>query len=307
MMCINRLLVISVAIQHIGVLYMNDKNDFLPSPTLAKIRAHIPELSNSEIKVANWVLINAKKVSKSSMSEVAKECGVSDMTVLRFCRTCGFQGFMDLKICIIQDTHSPSKMIHDEIELNDNIENIAKKVFLSNIQALQDTITVMDFKLLDKAIEYIQISQRILIVGVATSIPIVSDTYNKFFRLGLNCKAQTDSYLQLMEVALMGPDDLVIAISQSGSSSDPVYTLKEAQKNDVKTICITGNANSPLTKFADITLLSVSNETRPETISSRIAQVSIIDALYVALALKDVDKTTEAEKKIWDAITCKTI
>ena len=107
--------------------------------------------------------------------------------------------------------------------------------------------------------------------------------------MGLNCKAETDSYLQLMEVALLGPGDVVVAISQSGSSIDSVLTLKQAKENGAATICITGNAQSSITDHADVTLLSVDREARIEAIASRLAQVSIADALYVIMALNAID------------------
>ena len=110
-----------------------------------------------------------------------------------------------------------------------------------------------------------------------------------------------------MEVSLMEKDDLVIAVSQSGSSVDPVDTLREAKQIGANTVVITGSRYSPLTKYADVVLQSISSETRPETISSRIAQNSIVDALYVAVAMRNLDKSVENEKKIWKTILCKTV
>jgi DNA-binding MurR/RpiR family transcriptional regulator len=120
--------------------------------------------------------------------------------------------------------------------------------------------------------------------------------------LGPQCKAQTDSYLQLMEVALLGPGDVVVGISQSGSSKDPVYTLQQAKATGASTICITGNAQSPITQYADVTLLSVAREARIEAIASRLAQMSIADALYVTVALNKIDTAIQNEKLIWDAL-----
>jgi DNA-binding MurR/RpiR family transcriptional regulator len=122
-----------------------------------------------------------------------------------------------------------------------------------------------------------------------------------FSRLSLNCHAQTDSYLQLMDAALLGPEDVVVCVSQSGSSIDPVMTVKQAKKNGATIIVVTGNAHSPITQYADITLLSVSRETRAEAIASRIAQHTIIDALYVIISLQRMETTLENEKRIWDA------
>jgi len=270
--------------------------------SLTRIRSSYPALAASEARVADWVMQQPDKLMHLSMAQVAQACGVSDTTVLRFCRNAGFLGYTDLRLSIARDLVSPTQVIHDDIDAGDAPAVIARKVFLSNIQAMYDTLEVLDEGVLTKAIELLSHANRILIVGVGTSAPIVQSMYNMLLRLGLNCKAQTDSYLQLMEVALLGPGDLVIAISQSGTSMDPVLTLKQAKANRASTICITGNAQSPITKYADVTLLSVAREARIEAIASRLAQMSIADALYVIVALNNIDAVVQNERLIWDAL-----
>lgn len=275
--------------------------------SLTRIRSSYPALAASEARVADWVMQQPEKIMRLSMAQVAQACGVSDTTVLRFCRNAGFQGFTDLKLSIARDMVSPTQVIHDDIVAGDAPAVIARKVFLSNIQAMYDTLEVLDENALSKAIDLLKSANRILIVGVGTSAPIVQSMYNMLMRLGLNCKAQTDSYLQLMEVALLGPGDLVIAVSQSGTSMDPVLTLKQAKASRASTICITGNAQSPITKHADVTLLSVAREARIEAIASRLAQMSIADALYVIVALRNIDSAFQNERLIWDALLPKMI
>ena len=270
--------------------------------SLTRIRAKLPSLAAAEARVANWVMQQPEKIMALSMAQVAQTCGVSDTTVLRFCRNAGFQGYIDLKLSIARDLTSPTQVILDDITEDDPPAVIARKVFMSNIQALYDTLEVLDEQALVQAITLLQSARQILIVGVGTSAPIVHGLYNMLMRLSLNCKAQTDSYLQLMEVAQLGPGDVVVGISQSGSSKDPVYTLKQAKANGVSTICITGNAQSPITQYADVTLLSVAGEARIEAIASRIAQMSIADALYIIVALNNIDTAIQNEKLIWDAL-----
>jgi DNA-binding MurR/RpiR family transcriptional regulator len=270
--------------------------------SLARIRSSFPALAASEARVANWIMQQPQKIIHLSMAQVAQACGVSDTTVLRFCRNTGFQGYTDLKLSIARDVVSPTQIIHDDIAEGDGPAVVARKVFMSNIQALYDTLEVLDEGALTKAINLLTGARRILIVGVGTSGPVVHSMYNMLMRLGLNCKAETDSYLQLMEVALLGPGDVVVAISQSGSSIDSVLTLKQAKENGAATICITGNAQSSITDHANVTLLSVDREARIEAIASRLAQVSIADALYVIMALNAIDSATQNEKRIWDAL-----
>ena len=273
--------------------------------SLTRIRAKLPTLAASEARVANWVMQQPEKIMNLSMAQVAQACGVSDTTVLRFCRNAGFHGYTDLKLSIARDLTSPTQVIHDDITEDDPPAVIARKVFMSNIQAMYDTLEVLDEQALVQAITLLENARQILIVGVGTSAPIVHGMYNMLMRLGLNCKAQTDSYLQLMEVALLGPGDVVIGVSQSGSSKDPVYTLQQAKANGASTICIAGNAQSPITQYADVTLLSVAREARIEAIASRLAQMSIADALYVIVALKNIDVAVQNEKLIWDALLSK--
>ncbi len=274
----------------------------LKTGSLARIRSRLPALAASEQRVAQWVLQHPENIIHMSMAQVARECGVSDTTVLRFCRAAGFQGYTDMKLAIVQDLATPTQLVHDDIAEEDDALTITQKVFLSNIQALQDTLEVLDGEALHKAADILAVARQILIIGVGTSGPIVQNMYHMLFRLGLHVRAQSDSYLQLMEAALVGPDDAVVGISQSGSSTDPVLTMAEAKRNGASTIVITGNAESPITQHADVTLLAVSRETRAEAIASRIAQMSLVDALYVILSMRMLPTTTRNENKIWKAI-----
>lgn len=276
--------------------------DLPPAKSLARIRSKYPTLAASEARVATWVLQQPESIMHLSMAQVAQACGVSDTTVLRFCRNSGFQGYTDLKLSIARDLTNSKQLIHDDIVEGDTPIVMAQKVFISNILALYDTLEVLDEEVLTKALDLLSGADQILIVGVGTSEPIVNNAYYLFMRLGLNCRAQTDSYMQLMEVALLRPGDLVVGISQSGSSVDPVLTLKQAKQNGVSTICITGNTQSPITEYADVTLLSVAREARAEAIASRLAQDTIIDALYVILAWQNIEVAIENEKQIWDAL-----
>ena len=284
----------------IGVSPDGTTSSFINS--LTRIRSSYPSLAASEARVASWIMQQPERIVHLSMAQVAEACGVSDTTVLRFCRAAGFQGYTDLKLSIARDLSSPTQIIHDDITVGDGPALIARKVFMANIQALYDTLEVLDEAALVNAIKLLTSARRILIVGVGTSGPIVHSMYNMLMRLGLTCKAQTDSYLQLMEAALLGTGDVVVAISQSGTSIDPVLTLKQARESGAATICITGNAQSSITEYADVTLLSVDRAARIEAIASRLAQVSIADALYVIMALNAIDASTGNEKRIWDAL-----
>ncbi len=269
---------------------------------LAKVRGFYTSLSSSEKKVADFVLEHYRETIRMTLADVAQESDVSDATVLRFCRAIGYRRWLEFKIDLTQMLPNLPEHILDEVLEGDSPEAIAKKVFNKSIQALTDTMAVIDESSYTNALELINKANRILLVGVGTSGPMANEMHNRFLRLGLNCHVQTDSYIQAMESALLSPDDLVIVISQTGDSEDPLRTTALAKSKGCSVLVITGNTGSRLTEYADEVLLSVSHETRVETIASRIAQYAIIHALYVGLAMQDVPNTLNKEKMIWEAM-----
>jgi len=272
------------------------------SDVLSRVRGFYSSLSSSEKKVADFVLEHHQETIRMTLADVAQECGVSDTTVLRFCRSIGYKRWLEFKIDLTQTLPNLPEQILDEVIEGDSPGQIARKVFNSSIQALSDTMAVIDESSYAQAINLINAADRILIIGVGTSGPMANEMYNRFLRLGLNCHVQTDSYIQVMESALLSTQDLVIVISQTGDSGDPLRTTSLAKSKGCSVIVITGNTASKLTDLADVVLLSVSHETRAETIASRIAQYAIIHALYVGLAMQDVTSTVDKEKLIWDAM-----
>lgn len=241
-----------------------------------------------------------------TLAEIAQRSGVSDATALRFCRSLGYEGWLEFKIALVQALpHSP-QLIHNGLSAEDSPGTLARKVLLGSKQAIDDTLSVFDPDAFQKALQLLMQARSILITGVGTSAPMAHEMHNRLLRLGLNCQAQTDSYIQVMQVALMTSQDLVVVISQTGESQDPFRTASEAKTVGVPVLCITGNALSPLAVISDVVLLSVSQESTPETISSRIAQYALIHALYICLAMNKMDQALENERMIWNALMRKT-
>lgn len=269
---------------------------------LPLIRGYYPSLSQSQIKVADYILANYRAVTRMTLAEVARESDVSDATVLRFCRSLGYNRWVEFKIDLIRTNSDLPGQILDAVNASDLPGVIARKVFSSSVQALNDTLAVLEDSSFEQALKMIQGAEKILIAGVGTSGPMANEMHNRLLRLGLDCQVQTDSYIQVMKGAFLTPRDLLIVISQTGDSSDPFRTTALAKSLGCPILVITGNSASKLTEYADVVLLSVSHETRVETIASRIAQHALIHALYVGLAMQDITSTIQKEKMIWDAI-----
>lgn len=269
---------------------------------LSHIRGFYPTLSPSEKKVADFILANYQKVMPMTLAELAAHSGVSDATVVRFCRALGFRSYLELKIALMRSLQDSPDLIFDHIEKDDSPLTVMRKVFLGSIQAMQDTLDLLNDEALDRAVTLLQNAHTILIVGVGTSSPMAHELHNRLIRLRLNCRVETDAYLQLMQAALLTEKDALVVISQTGASQPPINTAREAHRHGCKIIAITGNPSSELSKLADVLLLSISHESRPETLASRIAQHALIQGLYVLMAMRMSQVANQNEYLIWDAL-----
>jgi RpiR family transcriptional regulator, carbohydrate utilization regulator len=278
------------------------ENSNYTTDSLALMRAAYPSLPPSERKVVDYVLANFEEVIRMTLAELAQRSGVSDATVVRLCRSLGFNNFLELKISLTRSISDSPRLIHDDVREGDTSAVIARKVLLTAVQAIEDTLSVLEDDAFNKAVDLLGNADRILIAGVGTSGPLAHELYNRLIRLRMNCHVHTDMYLQVIEAALLTENDAVVIISQNGSSLGPVRTAAEARRKGARVICITGNAVSPLSEYADVILLTVSHETRLETIDSRVVQHALVQALYVSLAMRTIYTTNESERLIWEAL-----
>uniref|UniRef100_A0A7C3ZAM0 MurR/RpiR family transcriptional regulator n=1 Tax=Desulfobacca acetoxidans TaxID=60893 RepID=A0A7C3ZAM0_9BACT len=278
-----------------------------PAGTLIRLRGLYPSLKAALRKVADVALARPELAIYASVNEVAAAAGVSEATVMRLCRLLGFRGFQDFKIALARELVTPLQRLHEEVAEGDDVATIVHKVFQANIAALQDTLKVLNLEAMAAAAQALQEARRILLVGVGTSGPIVTDAANKFFRLGLWVQAITDAHLMMMAAALLTPQDVLVAVSHSGSTRDTVETAKTARHAGARVICITNNSLSPLTKTADLVLVTASRETRfrQEAMASRLCQTSILDSLYTLIALARPEEALQNLAKIENVIVTK--
>lgn len=275
------------------------------NPASSRLRSVLPKLSDSERRVALWVLDNAEATIRNSMSAIAQAVDVSDTTVLRMCRTAGFEGFTDLKLALAQEPRRSQETISSEPHASDL--QAAGRLFRAVAQAISDTQGVLSEATFARALDLIAGARHILVGGVGGSGIVAQAFYQRCIRLGLRCDAPVDSQLQIMHSALTGPEDLVVVISYSGITSDPVLVLQEAKSRGAKTLCITGNSASPLARLADVVLVSVSHEQGSEPMAAQIAQMALIDALYSALVARNAERAQLTEERMVNAILPKSI
>lgn len=256
---------------------------------LTRIKAISSNLKESEKNVINYVKEKPEKIIHLSIAELSEICQISESSIVRFCRRLGYKGYQDLKINIAKDNIKAEKHIQEEVELDDSIRLIKEKIFQSSIQAINDTMDVIEDKELEKAVELIFNAKFLEIYGTGASGSVALDAQHKFLKIGIKSIAHTDVFLQAMSASLLERGNVLLAISHSGNNMDVIHAVKLAKEQGAKVIAITNLSKSPLTKLADVNLHTASLETmfRTDAISSRIAQLAIIDAIYTGIALKN--------------------
>ncbi|MCM2533808.1 MurR/RpiR family transcriptional regulator [Neobacillus pocheonensis] len=272
---------------------------------LGKIRSYYARFSEKEKKIANYILDTPDKIIHRTINEVAEDLNVADATVFRFCKRIGFKGYQAMKIALASEIITPMEQIHEEITEQDNEKTISEKVFKSNIRTLENTLQIIESDSIQKAVELLHHAQRVEFYGTGGSAVIAMDAYHKFIRTGIKAFAFLDSHFQLMSASQLSKHDVAVFISHSGTNKDTIDILNTANESGAKTIGITSFPKSPISQNVDVTLYTSSEETeyRSEALASRIAQLSIIDALYVNLMILNKEKAKTALDKIRSAIS----
>ncbi len=260
-----------------------------------KIRFSLSSMGPAEKKIANYLLQHTGEIIDISISELAKQCGCGDATIVRFSRRLGLTGYQELKLSIAAEVNASSS-ISAEIEKGDSCFEIFKKRIVDISNSLSSTETVLDEAALDRASSVISKADRIVIFGLGNSAAIAQDAAHKFLRLGLSAQACCDNHMQAIIASHLKRGNVAIGISHSGASKDIVEALRLSKACGATTICVTNHGASPLAETAEIRLFTKSEETKHSILamSSRIAQLAILDSIYTHIVLNSSKPSKQA-------------
>lgn len=251
-----------------------------------QIRLHFNNFTKAEKKVGDFVLNNPKEVLYMSITDLADKCDVGDTSVFRFCKTLDLKGYQDFKMILAQSLTSDTEEaqpLSDKITINDTTFEVAKKVLQTNLSALNETFDLINPEAVEEAVKLMLKAERIVFFGVGASMITSMEAANKFMRITPKAECIIDSHLQSMRAALLTPNEVVVAISYSGSTKDTIDIVEIAKKRGTKIICITRFIKSPLTAHSDITLLCGANEgpLQGGSLSAKLSQLYLLDVLYM--------------------------
>lgn len=253
------------------------------------IQTHGTQAGSAGRKVGMMILEEPGSVIHYSVSEFASRVGVSEATVVRFCQNLGFKGYQDFKIQLSQALVTPVKSLDRNIEPNDPPKTLMEKICNTAKETIDDTLQVINEEHLEQAVRLVANARRILFFGLGASGIVAEDAEHKFIKLGLNVTAHKDPHTAQQACSVLAAQDLVFVISYSGASREVVSLVKLAKDRNAKVLAISRFGKTPLSRLADVILATSSPESeyRSEAISSRVAQLCIIDSLFVAVYMSD--------------------
>ena len=266
--------------------------------------------TKSERIIADLIRSDPSAIVYTTINELSARAGVGDTTVVRFCRKLGFKGYHDFKIALTQEVSKidPAEQeLSETIEIDDSITSLMKKIINLNFKALNETLLLISTEHVNRAVDYICNCENLFFYGIGFSGFSALEAKLKFMRVGVRCDAITDGHIMAMNAATLGPRDVAIGISYSGSSKDTVDSLQAARNAQAKTISITHSIRSPITTHSDAVLLTGSRENVLQSglLSPRAAQLFVINLIYTEFLRRNYEKASTIQKSTIKAISDK--
>ncbi|HEV7813695.1 MAG TPA: SIS domain-containing protein [Janthinobacterium sp.] len=266
---------------------------------LDSIRTQLDSLSKSEKKVALAVLEQPAQTVSQNITALARSAQVSEPTVVRFCRTLGYDGWHEFKLKLAQGLALAMPGVDEQPAQDDLAADLVNKICSRSISTLLDLRNNLDPESIQKALDILSRANKIEFYGQGTSGIVASDAQHKFFRSGVPTVAYADPHIHAIAAALLRSGDAVVAISQRGNSAALVRSIKLARRGGADVIVL-APSGTPLADLATVLIpIDLIFNTDPYTpISARLAYLVVIDVLAVGLALK---RGPEFRKKMQNA------
>ncbi|MCS7463733.1 MurR/RpiR family transcriptional regulator [Paenibacillus doosanensis] len=275
---------------------------------LIGIKEALESLKPTEQKVAQYILENPETVVNASVQKLAELAGVSEATIVRLARSLHLKGFQELKLRIAADlakATNPVSNSYQEIQIDGSVQDLILSISHNNTLSIQDTLTVLSPKDVERAIDCLSKAKRVYFFGVGASAVIAQDFKQKLSRINRWCEAAPDFDSQATLAANMTEEDVAFGISYSGQTENMIQSLKIAKQTGATIISLTKFGSNPVAEMADICLFTSSLEQsiRSGAMASRIAQLNVIDILYVGIASRTYEESIQALEKTRKAVS----
>lgn len=272
------------------------------------IEASVANFTPSMRRIAAVIREDPAIVLDRTISEFAVLCRTSVATVVRFCRAVGLSGYAQLRMALATELgreaaeYGQALTLGAEIARSDSLQDMVAKTAHLERLAIEETAADLDFAALERIVTALETAERILLFGIGASQFVAQDLQHKLVRIGRSAFLLSDSH-EAWSAALLSPAKTVaIGFSHSGMTADTVRYLDLARKNGALTVAVTGAPDSPLVRAADEHLLAHARESRLRAgaMVSRIAQLALVDFLFLGLARLSYEDTVSALRRTRD-------
>ncbi|MDQ0893419.1 MurR/RpiR family transcriptional regulator [Agromyces ramosus] len=275
---------------------------------LSEVQQALPRLSSSEARVAEAIIADPTLVVDLTITDLARVCGTSLSTVARFCQTLGYSGYrefrMEVATAISREAAGRDRfgLADSHINTDDAAADVVAKIAFHEVLAIEQTVDGLDTAVLDGAVGAIVGAAHIDLYGFGASGLTAQDLQQKLSRIGISAFCSVDIHLALVSAALRKPTDVAIAISHSGLTAETNHALEVARDAGATTIVITNSPESPIAELAEFVLPTRAREStyRMGAMSSRIAQLALVDFLFVRVAQRRHDDVAAPLRRTYE-------
>lgn len=266
------------------------------------IQAHLDSYSPSIRRIADALLSRPQIALELTISQLARACETSETSVVRFCRTLGFTGYSPFRMQMAAELASEGAQrgndsgYGSDILATDSLADMVAKISSSELIGIQETAQNLDLKALQSVIDLVRVAPKVIVFGVGASNGGAHDLAQKLQRIGRVALAEYDAHNALVAAALLRPGDVAIGFSHSGRTRETFEVLRVAHEAGASTVAITNVEDSRISKQADVTVRTAVRETtfRSGAMASRIAQLTVVDYIFVGVARADYEASVQA-------------
>lgn len=272
---------------------------------LMMISKMVEKLPPSEAKLAKYILENPVEAINLTASDLGNKSHTSGAAVIRLCKSLGLKGLPELKLRVAGDLQQTVEESYRDIQPGETKESVLYKMTSNSLQAIRETSEILNMDDLGTAVDLLLKADNIHFFGVGASSIIAQDAIQKFIRINKNATAWTDLHILGTVIGNVTNTDVVVGISNSGETEEVVRVVELAKQKGATTLGLTSFGQSSLSKAADITLFTTtSNEApfRSGATSSRLAQLYVIDVLFMCLATQQYDESIAYIDQSRDAV-----
>lgn len=282
----------------------------MSADVLTLVRQAVPRLSATEARIARAVLEHPERVVDLTISELAAVCDASQATIARFCQGIGYSGYREFRLAVAAATSREQaarerfELTESEVNPSDSVQEVVAKIAYQETSAIEQTARQLDVVALDAVVAVVVGAARIDLYGVGSSSLTAQDLQQKLSRIGLTAFCSVDSHLALASAALQKPGNVAIGVSHSGETLETTHALAVARAAGATTVAITNFPESSIAGVSDIVLTTQARENfyRSGAMASRIAQLALVDFLFVRVAQQMYDQMTESLRRTYEAV-----